>query len=1322
MKLRCLLIIFTILCNAALGGQILSEGFETASAPGMKTKASIVPGKFGNALQFDKNNEFATIEVGHGFPLLEGSIDFWMKISRKLEKTDPTYNILSIVGTPQYWNRFQLYLVSPKKRIYFTVCSDKYSVPNQWNADFLVSASIANWKPEQWHRVTVLWKNLNSGDKKSSVGIYLDGKRVQRIVGRVTLTKTGKTIVLGKDKVTSMPAFPGAIDNLAVNNQVSSDAEIASSKNNNKLESKRPDMTFAAPVKFGRNQSLISIGKAPKLPVLDGKISRGEWDTASYTKGFLDSATGEMLYTNALLRGMYDEKNLYLSLWGIFPGQAPKVKSGKFLDNYAVKFLVKHKNGKFYEFGLDANGVKRCIANNDAITGMNWDGKITMVDSGEIGGSALTFSKSIWQAEIAIPFKKLGFDKAPVSKINKMNFSVNFPQGPKNTRLEWALSPDKAIMSTNFGNIRFSGKTPPKLVDCNVAEIANGDVFLEVKRNKAASSVKWYSQAELVRVGESKPYFNRLFPENFFAGKSGKVINHVPISFKKKEKMLLSYRVVDLFSEALLFQRACNYQTHLSIKVKPLVLYSRNVLEVNIDLSAFTPRPKSTSCEIKLLKKKSKEVVLSRTIDSSSKSGKSSSEINIAAVKPGEYQVQVAVSGKGKVLGKVTKAVTIHPKPSWWKNDLGKVTKIMKPWSPVRVSGNTVDVWNRSYIFKDRPFQANIKVGNKPLFDGAITLKVVDANGTVSWQKAKLHTKRISDLEAVVTCEVPSKRITLEGKSRVEFDGFTRIDWSLKPVAGAVKLKEVQIVVPFKADDVLYMKGMAMEDWRSDNFGIYSACLYPTTVDPKYGDIISVHKKWNFSMKGWLWPDKFCHELWIGNDDEGVSFMFDSPVNWQTAKYIETKRKGDKFELIFNIISKDYVLKKPLKYAMAIQATPVKPLPKDPKSWRVGYRGGSKPSESSKELSLAVQYRINRGPGWPKFTERGLKFVQNWAKEGVKLTTPFYSNITTAEMPEYKIFGHEWEIKPKIAWSFGWTHGSGGTGVMVSQNGIYGDFYLHAVNKLIKQGAKGIYIDSSAVLASTNKYTNSGYIDSDGKRKPTIGLFNTRKVYKRLYNMFKTKVPDSVIWVHSTPITALASFVDVTCEGEEWTDFKRKEKWEFDIGYLTPDVFRAGYMIYGYRGIPFLFYPGFPRGYPKKVSQADMLPICLAHNVFPIDYGYPLYRQTWKLMNNWYTTSKWIPYWKNSHMVKSFSNKVKIGVYAKKAEGKYLLLVANLLGNPQEGKVTIYWKGFGLTPDKVKLTAVGPGAESSAPIKTVNGQFAVELPKLRCRYFLIEQK
>ena len=1316
-KMQCVSCLMVLVIWTAGGQCFLSENFEKET-PRIKMRADIQPGKKGNALFIEKENDFAEISIGNNFPLREGTIDFWVKLTKPLDKKDPDSNILSVVGTPDYWNRYQLTLSPRRKSILFNLVPGRYAVPNQWAADFIVYASIADWKTGEWHRITATWENLNSGKKDAQVILYVDGKMKKSRIGNLTVTKLGKTMILGKDRIVRIPGYPMAIDSLVVTESALSAEEIASGKPL-AMKTKLPEAAKPITVKrFDKQESFISMKKTNLAPVLDGRIVTEDkgWWSAVYTRGLIDSESGEMLFSKAVFRIMYDDENLYVSLWGVFPGQAPKDKS-KYLDNHSVNLLLKH-NDDLYEFGVCANGIQKTTINGSAKQS-NWKSALTIHDSGEVGGTALTFSKSVWQIEMQIPLKQFGLKAHPAHELWKMNFLVNYPEGIKNRKLSWAMITDKA--NPVSGNIKFADGDLPHYIDCDVAEIGNGNINVEVKRNHAPKAALWYIKTSLLQSEKKEPYFAHSFPLTFAVNKGKMIKYNYPISFKKSGKLLFTYSIKDIISGKTLFQRACNYLSRISLKIDPVVLYSRDLLRVNIDLSAFTPLKEGTNCNIKLVNKNAKGV-LETDLKVDLKSGKGYSDLDIAKIDPASYRLQIKVADKSKVIGEIEKNVTIHPKPKWWKNDLGKNTKLYDIWTPLQVKKNTVSIWNRDYTFSKLPFPSAIKAAGSQLLSGPIGLKVIEANGRVSWKKGKMKIQRISELEAIITCEALSKKIILEGKSTVEFDGFTRIDWTLKPVSADVELRKVELVIPFKTDNMLYMKGLGVEDWRSDNYGVYSAALYPTTPDPKYGSTLDVHEKWKFSTKGWIWPDKFCHELWIGNDESGVSFMFDSPVNWKTKKYIQTRRNGNALELVFTILDQKFKLKEPLKYSMAIQATPVKPLPKDPKRWRFCYRGGDY-AKGAEDLALAVQYRTMRGPGWPKFTKRGKKILDNWAKGGVKLTSPFYSNITTLEMPECQIFKREWEIIPKISWSFGWRHGSGGTGVMVSLNGNYGDFYVHAANQLIDQGAKGIYIDSAGVIATTNEYSGSGYVDSNGKRQPTIGLFKTREVYKRLFNLFKQRVPDSLIWVHCTPITALASFTDATTEGEEWTDFKRKEKWKFDIGYLTPDFFRIGYMPFGYRGVPFCFYPGLPRGYPKHAKQEDMLPISLAHNVFPLNYGYPLIKKTWELMNGWYTSSKWIPYWKNSHMIKSFASRVKVSVYAKKKEHKYLLLFANTLDKEQYGKATINLKEFGMTSKNAVLRAVVPGEkEAGKVVRITNGKFRVDLPKLRCGFFLLERK
>ena len=86
---------------------------------------------------------------------------------------------------------------------------------------------------------------------------------------------------------------------------------------------------------------------------------------------------------------------------------------------------------------------------------------------------------------------------------------------------------------------------------------------------------------------------------------------------------------------------------------------------------------------------------------------------------------------------------------------------------------------------------------------------------------------------------------------------------------------------------------------------------------------------------------------------------------------------------------------------------------------------------------------------------------------------------------------------------------------------------------MIDEGLRGLYIDSSGVVACTNQYAGSGYTDKEGRVKPTIDVFEVREAYKRMYTLFKARVPDSYIFCHAGPISPLVSFVDAVTAGEE---------------------------------------------------------------------------------------------------------------------------------------------------------------------------------------------
>jgi len=746
--------------------------------------------------------------------------------------------------------------------------------------------------------------------------------------------------------------------------------------------------------------------------------------------------------------------------------------------------------------------------------------------------------------------------------------------------------------------------------------------------------------------------------------------------------------------------------------LKTALLYSRGELELLWNLKPLLGRlPSSAKAVAEVYRATDRKILSSLPLSGPSEIGRiCRATLDITHFPPGKYTVKAYVKDGKKMIAEGSARFDIPQKPVWWGNKLGISDEVLPPWTPVKVSGSTVSVWARDYRFANGPFPSQIVTKGKPILAAPMELQVITERGPLEWRNHQFECLSQTDAKAKLAITNKSPSIDLTAAVEVEFDGFVRVDLKISPKKPTI-IENLSLKIPLNRENALYMKAERPWDWREKEYAWYAACLYQGAKG-KEEDTLVVNRKWHFSAKGWIWPDRFMHYVWVGGDEAGISVTFDSDKNWQTSKYVEVAETEGTREIRFNLIDSAYQLEQPLDYTLALQATPVKPLPRDTKKWRYGWRGEQTPV-GHEEMEIACQYRLLRGPAWPELTQKGKDLIRVWKEGGVRLVPDYYTNVTTLEMPEFQTFGAEWKLVPEHTW--GWSGGAHAT--MVCLKGSYADFLLWGLNKLIDEGLRGLYIDSRGVQACTNQYGGCGYVDKDGVRKPTINLFEVREAYKRIYTLFKTRVPDSFIFHHTTPITPLVSFVDATTEGEEWTDFKVG-----DVTYLTPDFFRCGYMVNQTYGAPFCLYPGLPRGFPKQVKQADLIPLTLSHNTFPIYMGAycPLAKQVWKIMDQWYTSSEWIPYWKNAHLVNSFADEVKVSLY-RKPNDRSLIIVANLGNDAKQGRVGVNLSGFGLTGHNYKLTSLGldsPDGEATL----VDGKLAVSLPAHSLRFFLLEKR
>ena len=96
---------------------------------------------------------------------------------------------------------------------------------------------------------------------------------------------------------------------------------------------------------------------------------------------------------------------------------------------------------------------------------------------------------------------------------------------------------------------------------------------------------------------------------------------------------------------------------------------------------------------------------------------------------------------------------------------------------------------------------------------------------------------------------------------------------------------------------------------------------------------------WSYSRTGWVWPETFCNEVYVGDDQVGFSLMTEGARNIVGPKYADFLRRADgrTTAMTIHLVSQPTVVREPLAYTFFYQTMPLRPPPQDPKRWHVGY-------------------------------------------------------------------------------------------------------------------------------------------------------------------------------------------------------------------------------------------------------------------------------------------------------------------------------------------------------------------------------------------------
>lgn len=281
----------------------------------------------------------------------------------------------------------------------------------------------------------------------------------------------------------------------------------------------------------------------------------------------------------------------------------------------------------------------------------------------------------------------------------------------------------------------------------------------------------------------------------------------------------------------------------------------------------------------------------------------------------------------------------------------------------------------------------------------------------------------------------------------------------------------------------------------------------------------------------------FVPYIWLTNSDRAFLWAADSDQGWITDgdrshPTQEIKRENGTVTLRIHFIELPTKLTQPTSLTHAWQAFPARPLPA---GWRSIICGGSTETLPGAvnsyfwfEGDWAVLWPYYCSP-YPWSMEKSRAAYDRFAPDTSH--RPMVGSIAHSvgryrdyDGRDFKAYAVDWGSRPGDSGNANCTAGRGPN-----------DFRLYHYERWVKEaGFRGLYVDENYLALETNFLTGGAYFRPDGRLQPGYGYFGLREYFKRLKNMFHlNNVPEPNLWQHISSGAAYFAWPgDVFFEGE----------------------------------------------------------------------------------------------------------------------------------------------------------------------------------------------
>ncbi|MCD6408092.1 hypothetical protein J7L87_03475, partial [bacterium] len=847
--------------------------------------------------------------------------------------------------------------------------------------------------------------------------------------------------------------------------------------------------------KLPEEKNIIVIPKCKKPPVIDGKISPGEWNRAVAITGF-QHIFGWMTSRQVVVYITYDEERIYFAFRSIFPKGSKLRRAARERDHKrlcaddTIEIYIAPDYEKLssldYHFLGNSLGVIQDFEARPNIGNvlLGWNGNWEFKN---------TTGPGWWEAEVSI---KLDEVKLKEGKYFGINVCRDYA---KYIFTNWTIGGyrnyAKAILK----------KDCPSIQLVNLGKVLQADMNARIKiyGGKTDTTLKFMFSVESADEGKILKKIERevklkgneereiQIPMNW-RDKAGKIERIVLkpgepqiASRISKNRKLLRMKVIDeksgevlLYHNLLVKEGVEDYVETGKQRVFEVFadFYpSYGVVKASADIYDFEKKKEVKKISVYIKKKEGEEIYGCGIIDKF-KLGYGETNIKHLPMENGKYEVVFLVLDKnGNILAK--EKTEMEKKSFEWENThYGVSDEVIPPFTPLKVKGKSVFCWGREYKFGNTGFPEKIITRKQNILKKPVSLFIETENKKLKFSPfTSLQT--LSVKEGIVKLRGYGKAgmVRIENNIEIEYDGM--IKYKLKIIPDMeIKVKHLYLDIPL----------------RKENAILYHACGESIRLTNKAGYIPEGKGKvWGSSeIPNSIVLGTFIPYFWIGDYDRGICWMADNDKRWITddkKDCIEFIREKGMIIARINFFNKEKSIREPREIVFAIMAGPPRP---EPKGWRI-------PQLSKRWSSWFCGVPTFQGYGKPPDMERYLK----WAKEMKKKRGYWGVNMSPNDL-----WGRtEENLYYEVEWS---------PGVPTYKRN---DYVMYNLNKLMDMGLiDGLYSDDVYPVADRDIITGRGYIREDGKVQAGYSMFALRDFYKRSAYLFRKHKCQRSMMVHMT--------------------------------------------------------------------------------------------------------------------------------------------------------------------------------------------------------------